>query len=135
MLQFNHIDHLNFTVQDLNKSSQFYQEIFDFQVFEDSTYNDSRYQILGLSGKGMLCLYENKVKNSDKKENQESSFNHVGFNIQFYNGIVEDLESKKVKVRYYNGEAIIQYPKSRSIYISDPDGNEIELSEVFAGGL
>jgi catechol-2,3-dioxygenase len=135
MLQFNHIDHLNFTVQDLDKSSQFYQEIFGFKVFEASTHNESPYQILGLSGRGMLCLYENKVKGFSEEANQGSRLNHVGFNIQFYDGIVEDLESKNVKVRYYDGEAIIQYPKSKSIYISDPDGNEIELSELFGGGL
>lgn len=29
----------------------------------------------------------------------------------------------------------VHYPKSRSLYIEDPSGNAIELSESFAGGL
>ncbi len=32
-------------------------------------------------------------------------------------------------------EGVIHYPQSRSVYISDPDGHEIELVERFAGGL
>lgn len=48
---------------------------------------------------------------------------------------MEKLEQGKANVRYYNGEAIIQYPHSKSIYLNDPDGNEMELSESFAGGL
>jgi catechol 2,3-dioxygenase-like lactoylglutathione lyase family enzyme len=135
MLQFNNIDHINFTVKDLKRSSDFYQSIFGFKIFEDKMRNGSQYQILGLSGKGMVCLYENKNKTFQESGFKESRINHVGFNIEFYPEIVEDLEKNNVNVRYYDGEAIIQYPNSRSIYIADPDGNEIELSDVFGGGL
>ena len=30
---------------------------------------------------------------------------------------------------------IIRYPRSRSLYVQDPDGNEIELTSAFGGGL
>jgi lactoylglutathione lyase len=29
----------------------------------------------------------------------------------------------------------VQWPKSRSVYISDPNGYEIELAEIWGGGL
>ena len=135
MLEFKSIDHINFTVKDLKQSSKFYQDVFGFKVFEDEYRNGSQYKILGISGKAMVCLYEKKTKDFEQVQFKESRFNHVGFNINFVDGIVEKLESLGVDVRYYDGEAIIQYPNSRSIYISDPDGNEIELSSVTAGGL
>lgn len=116
MLQFKQIDHINFTVRDLDKSSKFYRDIFGFKVFEDEVRKGSRYQILGISGKGMVCLYENKEKSFQQSEFKESRFNHIRFNIQFYPNIVKDLEKQSVKVSYY-------------------DGNEIELSKSFAGGL
>jgi catechol 2,3-dioxygenase-like lactoylglutathione lyase family enzyme len=131
MLQFNNIDHINFTVKDLKRSSDFYQSIFGFKIFEDKMRNGSQYQILGLSGKRMVCLYENKGKSFIKREFKESNINHVGFNIEFYPDIVKDLEEKNVKVRYYDGEAIINYPHSRSIYIRDPDEMRLRLRISF----
>ena len=130
MFKFNGIDHLNITVKNLDKSLDYYKRIFGFEVMESGDYNGTPYKIIGISNKGMLCMYENKdlvIKNNN--------IGHFGFNIEFTEDIVEMLEKENADVRYYNGDAIIQYPKSKSIYIHDPDGNQIELSEVFAGGL
>lgn len=130
MLEFNQIDHLNLTVKNLDKSVNFYKKVFNFDVHEEGNFNGTPFKIIGISQKAMLCLYENK-----NLENKKSNINHIGFNIDFYENIVEDLENLNVKLEYYNGKAIIQYPMSRSIYIHDPDGNEIELSSKLAGGL
>lgn len=130
MFNFNGIDHLNITVKNLDKSVDYYQRIFGFKIMEEGQYNGTPYKIIGISNKAMLCMYEKKDL---KVEN--NNIGHFGFNIQFTKNIVEQLEAQDADVRYYNGEATIQYPKSKSIYIHDPDGNQIELSEVFAGGL
>ncbi len=134
MLKFNQIDHINITVNNLEKSVDFYSRVFGFKIYEDSTYNKTPYKIIGKSGAAMLCLYQNKKSPIDS-EKQKSSINHIGFNIDFYDEIVKDLERMEVKINYINGSAIIEYPESKSIYISDPDGNEIELTEQIAGGL
>ena len=130
MFNFNGIDHLNITVKNLNKSVDYYQRLFGFQVLESGDFRGTPYKIVGVSQKAMLCIYENP-----KLEVQNNNIGHFGFNIEFTEDIVEKLESANANVWYYNGKAIIQYPKSKSIYVSDPDGNQIELSEVFAGGL
>tara|TARA_Y100000385_G_C12722168_1_gene479141 strand:- start:170 stop:562 length:393 start_codon:yes stop_codon:yes gene_type:complete len=130
MFKFNGIDHLNITVKNLDKSVDYYQRIFGFEVLEAEDYNGTPYKIIGTSQKGMLCMYEDK-----DLEVKNNNIGHYGFNIEFTENIVEKLEEAKADVRYYNGQAIIQYPNSKSIYVHDPDGNQIELSENFAGGL
>jgi hypothetical protein len=45
---------------------------------------------------------------------------------------MEKCKSLGVKI-YYDGP--VQFEKSRSIYISDPSGYDIELSEFPGGGL
>lgn len=130
MFEFKGIDHINMTVKNLSKSVEYYNKLFGFQVFEEGDFRGTHYKIIGLSNKAMLCLYENK-----ELEKENNNISHFGFNIQFTNNIVEKLEGAGANVRYYNGKAIIQYPESKSIYVKDPDGNEIELTEVFAGGL
>lgn len=135
MLKFNQIDHINFTVSNIKRSSDFYKEIFGFKVFEEDHKNGRHYQILGESQKAMVCIYENQDKEVERKNFGESRFNHVGFNVEFTDTILEDLKSKNVDIVYFDGKAIIDYPDSRSIYIKDPDGNEIELSDTLTGGL
>lgn len=135
MIKFNQIDHINFTVKDLDISSKFYKEVFGFEVFEEETRNGSRYQIVGKSQKAMICLYEAKDENIKRVDFGESRFNHIGFNVEFGDDIIKDLKSKDVEIVYFDGEAIIDYPDSKSVYIRDPDGNEIELSNNLTGGL
>lgn len=135
MIKFNQIDHINFTVKNLDKSSKFYKDVFGFTVFEENTRNGSRYQIIGKSQKAMICLYEATDENFKRVEFGRSRFNHVGFNVEFKDDIIKDLKNKNVEIVYFDGEAIIDYPNSKSVYIRDPDGNEIELSNNLTGGL
>ena len=130
MFDFKGIDHINMTVKDLDKSVDYYSRLFGFKTVEQGDYNGTPYKIIGLTNKAMLCIYENK--DLDVKNN---NIGHFGFHIKFTEDIVKKLEEQNANVRYYNGQAVIQYPNSKSIYINDPDGNQIELSEQFAGGL
>ncbi|PIW35462.1 MAG: VOC family protein, partial [Nitrosopumilales archaeon CG15_BIG_FIL_POST_REV_8_21_14_020_33_23] len=57
---------------------------------------------------------------------------HFGFHVENFDEIMKICTSLGVKI-YYDGP--VQFEKSRSIYISDPNGYDIELSEVFGGGL
>jgi catechol 2,3-dioxygenase-like lactoylglutathione lyase family enzyme len=128
MLNISHVDHLNLNVSNLNDSVRFYQNLFGFKVFEQGqSSNNNPYKIIGLPNSLFLCLYENK------SAVQSGSLNHVGIHIMGdFEKAREDLEAIGVGVEY---GGMVEYPDSRSLYISDPDGNKIELSEVFGGGL
>ncbi|MBW4581795.1 MAG: VOC family protein [Tildeniella nuda ZEHNDER 1965/U140] len=72
-----------------------------------------------------LCLYE------DPEKAKPGGIAHFGLYVQNFSEIVEKCESLGVPMPY----GIVNWEKSRSIYIVDPNGYEIELSEVKGGGL
>ncbi|MFT6632986.1 MAG: catechol 2,3-dioxygenase-like lactoylglutathione lyase family enzyme [Bacteriovoracaceae bacterium] len=128
MLKVNGIDHININVKNLNKSIEFYQSVFGFKVMEKgiSTMSGAPYAIIGVSKKAMLAIYESKDLLPATR------LNHLGFNIENFEEISEIAKKFKIKVANYG---LVEYPNSKSIYIFDPDDNEIELSSVFTGGL
>ena len=132
MFNFNGIDHMNMKVRNLEESLGFYNKVFNFKVKEEgfSKMSGSRYSIIGISDKAMLCLYEDP-----KIENAKSHVGHIGFNIDFKENMIKYLEKSNIKVNYYHKSGISEYPESKSIYIEDPNGYEIELSSNFGGGL
>ena len=63
---------------------------------------------------------------------QFGSINHLGFNVESIEGALAYSQSKNIPL---NWGGLVQYEDSESIYIEDPDGYEIEVSNNFAGGL
>lgn len=57
---------------------------------------------------------------------------HFGFHIASFDQIMDRCKELNVEVLY--GEPI-KFEKSRSVYIKDSSVYDIELSEVFGGGL
>ena len=132
MFNFKGIDHINMRVKSLEKSFEFYKKVFGFEIKEKgfSQISQRDYWIIGLSNKGALCLYEDP-----NLELKSGHVGHFGINIDFQESMLQKLKELGVKVNFYNPSGISSYPNSQSIYIEDPDGNELELSSVFAGGL
>ena len=128
MLNFNGIDHINMNVSNLENSIRFYDEVFGLKIKEEgiSAKSGRPYAIIGKSNKGMLALYE--VENF----RQHGSINHLGFNVESIEGALAYFKSKNIPL---NWGGLVEYPDSESIYIEDPDGYEIEVSNNFAGGL
>jgi len=127
MLNITMIDHLNFTVRSFDQTQSFYQKIFGFELLQEGrNMSGDSFKIIGLKGRFALCLSENEEQIS------EGGFNHFGINIANFDDILPILEKNNVHYQY--GGAV-DYEKSRSIYITDPDGYEIELSETPVGGL
>ncbi len=117
------MDHVNITVKNLDESVEFYKSLFGFEIKKEQPEDKSK--IIG-NNNIKLCLYE------DPEMRPEGAIAHFGFHVENFNEIMQICKSLDVKV-YYNGP--VQFEKSRSIYISDPSGYDIELSEVLGGGL
>ena len=129
MLAINGVDHINMNVSNLKDSVTFYEKLFkNAEVKEAGSNGFGRpYAILGLDGKLFLCLYENDISGKDA-----GPLNHIGIHVQNFNHTVSSLKDEGHKLLY---GGIVEYPQSQSIYIADPDGNEIEFSSHFGGGL
>ena len=117
------LDHINMSVKNLEESIKFYKDLFGFEVKKDQA--DQNSKIIG-NDKIKLCLYE------DPEMKPEGGIAHFGFHIENFDEIIETCKKFGVTI-FYDGP--VQFEKSRSVYIADPSGYDIELSEVSGGGL
>ena len=117
------IDHVNMTVKNLQESVEFYGKLFGFEVREDQPDQDSK--IIG-NDTIKLCLYE------DPEMSPEGGISHFGFHVENFEEIVRVCKSLGVEV-LYGGE--VSWKSSLSVYIKDPNGYVIELSNIQGGGL
>ncbi len=121
------IDHVNMKVKDLEKSVKFYKNLFGFEIKQEENANklDVPSKIIG-NDTIKLCLYE------VPDMSPEGGIAHFGFNIANFNEVIEKCKELGVEVLY---GGIVDWEKSKSVYIVDPSGYEIELGEISGGGL
>ena len=125
MLKTTGIDHVNLTVRSLSETCKFWKDLLGFELLEDIPEQNGK--IIGTEN-AILALYEDP----NFKEYIKTGFNHLSFHIENF----EDIESicKQLNLKIEYGGAV-KWSKSRSIYVNDPNGYEIELAEVWGGGL
>jgi catechol 2,3-dioxygenase-like lactoylglutathione lyase family enzyme len=127
-ISIGHIDHLNLSVKSLKDSVQFYSKLFGLKVKEEGHSSAGNpYVIIGSPNSFYLCLYENPGV-----EAEQGPFNHFGIHVEDWEKLEKILEREGIEVKY---DGVINYPNSKSIYIDDPNGLEIELSSKFGGDL
>jgi len=121
------IDHVNMKVKNLEKSVEFYKNLFGFEIKQEENVNklDAPSKIIG-NNSIKLCLYE------VPDMSPEGGIAHFGFNIANFNQVIEKCKELGVEVLY---GGIVDWEKSKSVYIVDPSGYEIELGEIAGGGL
>ena len=121
------IDHVNMKVKNLEQSVEFYKNLFGFEIKQEENPNktDVPSKIIG-NDAIKLCLYE------VPEMSPEGGIAHFGFNIANFDEII--LKCKELDVQIlYDGE--IDWEKSKSVYIVDPSGYEVELGQISGGGL
>ncbi len=121
------IDHVNMKVKNLEQSVEFYKNLFGFEIKQEANPNklDAPSKIIG-NDAIKLCLYE------DPQMSPEGGIAHFGFNVVNFNEIIEKCKELEVEILY---DGPIEWEQSKSVYIKDPNGYEIELGEVSGGGL
>ena len=117
------MDHVNMKVKNLDESVKFYKDLFGFEVKQDQPEHNSK--IIG-NDKIKLCMYE------DPQMSPDGGLAHFGFHIENFDRVLDKCKELNVEVLY---GGIRKFEKSRSAYIKEPSGYEIELSEVMGGGL
>lgn len=136
------LDHLNLSVRDLDESVSWYGRVFDFAPVESGTWDGVRWIILrsgGGRGDALLCLYHHPdyafLDNDDLRRRRLHGIRHPGFRIADEARWLETVRREGLET-----EEIV-YPHSRSWYVYDPTGYEIEVAHwtgdriVFAASL
>lgn len=113
------------------ESIEWYSKLFGFEKVEGGvTQYGNRWAIIA-HGDSMIAMSEYPQKKSAELNDDRSAHRIFHFGLR-----IENDEEWREKVRqfglqlYYGGE--IEYPHSRSWYVHDPSGHEIEVS--YSGG-
>ena len=122
ILQATTIDHINMMVINLDETVAFYKALFGFEIKKEQP--EEKSLIIG-NNTIKLCIYEDPEARPDK------GLQHFGFHISNYDEVMQKCLDLGLKIPY--GEIV--WENSRSIYVTDPNGYDIELSEVQGGGL
>ena len=103
------IDHVNMKVKDLEKSVEFYKNLFGFEIKQEENPNktDAPSKIIG-NDAIKLCMYE------ILDMSPEGGIAHFGFNIANFNEIIQKCKELGVEVLY---GGIVDWDKSKSVYI------------------
>lgn len=121
------IDHVNMSVADLDESVQWYGKVFGFEAVESGRNQAGIRWAIVANNDSMICMWEHKKKQMAER-NYEQSYhliNHFGLRVSNADEWRTVVRENDLKL-YYGGE--IEYPHSRSWYIHDPSGHEIEVS-------
>lgn len=125
------MDHVNLTVENLKKSREWYQSVFEMTLLEEGkTWDDRSWAIMGKDDT-MICMTEKKDQASptDWRESPAHQIFHFGIRVDNEDVWRQIVEKMQLKL-YYGG--INEYPHSRSWYVKDPTGHTIEVS--YSGG-
>jgi catechol 2,3-dioxygenase-like lactoylglutathione lyase family enzyme len=124
MTTLNRLEHVNLSCQDLEASQAFYQALFpDWYVRAEDRYDQRPWIHLG-DDQFYISLNHTPELKRVHEIYENIGVNHVGFVIN--NGEEFKVRLEENKIDYYTLAA----PEIKHrIYVSDPDGNEIELVE------
>lgn len=126
------LDHINLTVSDLKESVAWYEKIFGFKLVERGiSWRNIPWAIVAMND-SMICMSEFRTRRS-AASNEENGFHqiyHFGIRVSDHEEWVEKVKAYNLKL-YYGG--VVEYPRSKSWYVHDPDGHEIEVSWAESG--
>ncbi len=128
------LDHINLTVADLNKSIEWYRKIFGFELVELGTTPEGvKWGIVAFRD-SMICMteYADRVAADQVDDQTTHQIYHFGIRVSDLEQWQQTIHDHQLKL-YYGGK--IHYPNSKSWYIHDPSGHEIEVSYAAQGSM
>jgi catechol 2,3-dioxygenase-like lactoylglutathione lyase family enzyme len=121
------LDHINLTVANLNDSIEWYGRVFGFQLVESGvTYRGNKWGIVAFND-SMICMTEltGRISADSFDDKSAHRIDHFGIRVSDVEKWRQIIEENNLKI-YHGGE--IEYPFSKSWYVHDPSGHEIEVS-------
>ena len=123
MIVIEGVNYIGLTVSNLEESTRFYRDLFDFDVVDK------------MSGAGQAFLRMGEMLIALNEEEGFQSPENSGYAISFFvdeedfDDALEELEEKEITI--VHGPENIR--NGQTVVFVDPDGNKIELSYPAAG--
>jgi len=131
MIEVKQMDHLNMGVRNIDETAKFYRDLFGFEEKERGKgKGGGSFAIIGAADRVYLCIYEEG--DLPRPENHLFIY-HFGFYLDDFDQALTELQQRNIELAY--GGGVVLNGKSRSMYIVDPNGYEIELVEKLGGDL
>jgi catechol 2,3-dioxygenase-like lactoylglutathione lyase family enzyme len=122
------LDHVNLTVADLDETIAWYGRVFGFEVVERDVQDGVPWAVLRAED-AMLCVYaypdREHLDRFELEKRAIHGMNHFSFRIDDVSRWQRVVEDEALEVLY---GGVVEWPHSRSWYIQDPTGNEIEVT-------
>ncbi|MHC4959129.1 MAG: VOC family protein [Planctomycetota bacterium] len=121
-----HLDHLNISVADFERTADWYRRVFGFEVAQDEVDGDGiRWGVLK-AGEALLCIYEYPDHKMVKARLQgQHGINHFGLRITDRAAWEQVLEREQLETHWGSP---VDWPHSTAWYVRDPTGWEIEVA-------
>ncbi|MDX1383432.1 MAG: VOC family protein [Thermoanaerobaculia bacterium] len=118
-----HLEHVNLTVADLDRSVDFYTRLLGFRVRWSGTTTEGKPAAHVGDDSSYLALFEGEAK-PVVWDYESVGFNHFGV-------VVDSLDEAKRRLDELGAPIHFEpdYEPGRRAYFTDPDGYEVELVE------
>lgn len=128
------LDHVNMTVGNMNESIDWYGRVFGFELVERGVNQSGRPWAIVAHDDSMICMTEYRERKSAAQQGDQGfhQFYHFGIRVSDEREWQEKVDRFKLKVKY---GGVCEYPRSKSWYVADPNGHEIEVSYAGAQPL
>ncbi len=114
------LDHINLSVENLRDSLDWYHDLFHFKVVEEGQHRGTPYAIVK-NDQSMLCLYELPTRAKPEASEHHKVY-HFGLRVTDSEAWEKHLQSLNIQPHL-----VWDYPHSKSWYLYDPTGHEIEV--------
>lgn len=121
------LEHVNFTVSDLDRSVGFYRELLDLDVRWKGKTSDGRDAAHVGDDRHYLAIFQSAGPGRAENDYATVGINHFGFVVDSLDAAKKRLASMGVRIK-----AEMDYEPGRRLYFFDPDGIEVELVEYDA---
>lgn len=123
-----HINHIAFSVAQLERSRQFYQDVIGLDTIPEP-FHDGRHVWLSVSEHAHLHLIQNPPPIVVPDKNT-----HLCFSVPDVNAFVKILQERKIAFEDWPGKPSAITTRTdgiHQVYLKDPDGYWIEINDDF----
>ena len=141
------LDHVGFTVSDLDRSLAFYRDLLEMEVLWERVYEEeyvrtlvgyptlrlrcAYLQIPGSTAKVELLEYQNVPREQVELRRADPGNAHLALAVNDLDGLCRRLKQAGVK---FVSEPVVStaghYQGAKTVYLHDPDGISVQLVEL-----